>query len=303
MWFKAGVSTSIIVRDLGLKNYDNFKNLDERELYELVGGMRTIDMNKRGVITIGSNVKTPFFPNEKDVEFAKTLSAGILNSAIEGLDSLMRLNSSTKARETKEYVERELVAYKEKLDSVENEIEIFQRENNVLELENQTSALVGRAIDIGQELAIAEIELNLARITYREGSPQLKMLQNKYENLKEQYLQMQGGGISEKDRIAIPFEKVPSLIRKYTNLVREQKILAQVIIFLETQRHQEAIQEKKDVQIVKVLDEAKPPLKKTSPKTVMTMIFTLFLFSALSVIFLLLYAVIKGKVYLTEKGN
>lgn len=93
---------------------------------------------------------------------------------------------------------------------------------------------------------------------------------------------------------AIPLEKVPSLIREYANLLREQKILEQVAIFLETQKYTETIQEATEIPGVDVLDYPTIPLSHSSPNRKILLIFT-FIFSLIISFGIVIYRGYKSK--------
>ena len=153
-------------------------------------------------------------------------------------------------------------------------MQAFQSENKVFSLDDQMTAIVDNAVNIGTELAAAEIELALTQHDFQSGSPQTLFLEKKIKSLQEQYERVQTGGLVTTDGFSIPFDKVPDLMRRYGNLVRDIKIKEQINAYLESQRLQEQIQEAKDVPTVVELDTAIPPRKRTSPARALMVFFT-----------------------------
>lgn len=287
-----------VVEDAELRKYELFQFDNDYLLYDFVRSLVQVYVDKSGIILINCNLKTSYFPSKSDTDTIANLSSQILNSAIKGLDRILIERSLSSAKASKEYIQSEIITYRNQLDSIELHLVEFQKAHNILEIEDQVKAIVQQAIDVGSLMAEAEIQMNLASIEFDEKSPTYNMYNQKYQLLRNQYNQIQQGGINEQDAFSIPLNDVPELIKDFTNLYRDKKILEQVIIFLETQKHQEAIQEKRDVPIVKVLDYALTPTEKYSPKRKIMLIVTVFSSFLLSILTLVGISLYKGKLYL-----
>ena len=148
---------------------------------------------------------------------------------------------------TKDFIGTEIDNYTAKLDSVEREIETFQKANKVLEIDEQTKAILQQANQVAVELAKAEVDYALAQQLYAENSQNLDLMRKNLYKIREIYSKVQQGGITGNDGFSIPLENLPTLVREYTNLMRTKEIYEQVLIYLQTQYFQEAIQEKRDV--------------------------------------------------------
>lgn len=254
-----------VIKKCKLKDYPEFSKLSNEQLVDIVKEIFVVDINRSGLLVISGTAKTGYFANSSDKIKASKLSAELTNAAIEALDMIVRNRSVSNAKQSRIYIEKALTDFRLKLDSIEQKLEKFQKENKVIKIEEQTEALVKQAIEIGSELAKAETDLNLAKREYAPNSSVLKQLEANVRFLREQYSKVQSGGISSGDEFSIPFNNIPSLARIYANLFRDRKIYEQVILYLETQRHQEAIQESRDVPVVEVLDKAYPPESQSAP--------------------------------------
>ena len=105
----------------------------------------------------------------------------------------------------------------------------------------------------------------------------MKAAEATVQNIRNQYLRLQSGGLLGSDDFSFPLSDLPKLFRKYLNLMRDKKIMEQVNLYLETQRYQEAIQEQSDVPTIEPLDRAVPPLKRESPSQRIVLIFAIFM--------------------------
>lgn len=296
-YLKSREVAKTIVDTLKLRNHPWFEVPNEELLYWNVSQLLNVEIKRSGLILITTRIATPYFASKKDVEQAKKLSADIANSAIAALDLLNQRKTISKAKRKRQFIERMLVEKKTILDSIDSELEKFRQKNKVIEIDEQSKVILGSAVTVGAELAKAEIELSLKQQEYEPNSPMLKPFKEKVENLRRQYQKIQRGGISSSDDFSIPLNEVPTLIRVYTNLMRDQKILESVNMYLETQKYQEAIQEESDVPTVEPLDKAHPPLLRVSPNRKIMILLAALISSILTFTGIVIYAFRKGKIY------
>ena len=284
-----------IVGKCELKNIKAFQQQNENVLYDMVSDLIETESNRSGLMFVTTKIATPYFPSGKDKSSAAELAAKISNAAVEGLDYINREKSNIKARKKKNFISRVLQDNKRKLDSVDADLEKFQKENKLVAIDDQTKAILENIVGIGIELSKAEVELGIIQQQYEANAPQVKAYQRQVDDLRKQYEKTQAGGLIPSDKFSIPLDNVPNLVRNYTNLIRDQKILTQLIMYLETQKYQEAIEEESDIPTVQVLDEAFPPYKKASPSRLIMLVLALFLSSFFGVAYIILRAYWKGR--------
>jgi len=292
----------LVVEDLELVKKLDFKpDNNIEDLYTGVSNMLKVELKRSGLITITSFASTSYFPNTENKEEAAKLSADIVNSAIKALDVINRTKTMTKAKKKRQFIEKMLVKKGAELDSIDALVEDFRKSNQIFSIDDQNQALIQNAIKIGAELAEAEIELNLRRIEYEENSPIVAVAKQKYNQLSDQFNRLQQGGIIPNDKLSIPLENVPNLIRQYQNLMRDQKIIEQIKLYLETQRYQEAIQEESDVPTVEALDYAQVPKYRIAPKRKVMFIFAFFLSLIGSSVFVIVRGIYQGHLLVKKK--
>ena len=262
---------------LKLENNPLYKDIEPEILYDMINKSIEIKVNRSGLIMLTAEASTSYFPNSDDMKKASKLSADIANFAISGLDHLSRSKSVSKAKRKRIYIERMLAEKKVLLDSIDNEIEKFQKSNKVLEIDEQAKAILSASAEIGSNLGKAEAELAMKKFDYNSNSPSVKAAEATVQNIRNQYLRLQSGGLLGSDDFSFPLSDLPKLFRKYLNLMRDKKIMEQVNLYLETQRYQEAIQEQSDVPTIEPLDRAVPPLKRESPSQRIVLIFAIFM--------------------------
>lgn len=287
-----------IIKKNNLNEYELFDYDNKHELIDNVRKNIISDVSKSGITDVSYSLKTGWFPSKTEADKIAKLTSVIVNSAVEGLDSVLKSQSISAAKQSKIYVNQELKNYTKRLDSIELEIQNFQQKNNVLEISEQTNALVEQSLNISKEYAISEVEYNIAKNIYSDNSPQLKAYKEKFNILKNQYSNIQKGTLVPTDSFTLPLDSLPSFIRVYYDLMRKREIMEHVIIYLQTQYFQEAIQEQKDIPVVEVLDEARVPYKRTSPARALMVLVGSVISFILVVLIIIINAVYKGRLYL-----
>jgi|APTNR8051073442_1049403.scaffolds.fasta_scaffold05563_4 uncharacterized protein involved in exopolysaccharide biosynthesis len=263
-----------------------FKEYEKQDVIGLIPSLFEVEVEKSGIIMLSGFIPTGYLPNDKEKQAAAELSYKLTNVAIDALNEVLVEKNSSTAKNSRMYVENEIRKYKIQLDSVSTELETFQSDNKVLALEEQTTAIVSQVIELNSLLTETKTKLNLAKIQYAENSPQITALQSQVDFLQRQSNELQAGN---NDEFSISLNKVPNLTRKYLELFRDKTILMNVLTYLETQKHQEAIQEEKDIPVVQVLDTAIQPKNKYSPSRGKILFISLFIST---VIVLLLFLIL-----------
>ncbi len=279
-----------IIDSLQLQKTSFFRKLPRAKLIEELSLSIKPLVDKSGVIYTSVSLWTGFFPSKSLKDSAALLSKQIANYSIYALDYILRQRTNNVSGKTKDFISGEIIVYSKKLDSIQKQIENFQTQNKVLELEEQTKAIVGQANELAVELAKAEVEMNLANNLYSDNSQTTRILKQNYSVLKSQFDKIQTGGLTANDKFSIPLNEIPSLIRQYTNLIRDQKLYEQILAYLKTNYFQEAIQEKKDVPQIDVLDWAVKPYEKNFPSYSLLLIVGSIIILTITIIYILFKA-------------
>ncbi|MFA7325069.1 MAG: Wzz/FepE/Etk N-terminal domain-containing protein [Candidatus Kapaibacterium sp.] len=271
---------------LELKDNILFEKYEKEAVIGYIPTLFEVEVEKSGIIMLSGYIPTGYLPNDKEKLAAAELSFKLTNVAIDALNEVLVEKNSSTAKNSRMYIENEIRKYKIQLDSVSTELETFQSTNKVLALEEQTAAIVSQVIELNSLLTETKTKLNLAKIQYAENSPQISALQSQVDFLQKQSNDLQAGN---EDEFSISLSKVPNLTRRYLELYKDKTILMSVLTYLETQKHQEAIQEEKDIPVVQVLDTAIQPKNKYSPSRGKILFISIFI---ATVIVLLLFLVL-----------
>jgi len=277
-------NSKYIIDKLRLDTISVYKKMTNEDRISFVMSTMAVVVEKSGMVVITTTIPTNYLPNKQNEKFYANLSALITNTALEGLDYHVRTKSTSTARKSKEYIEIEIVKYKIKLDTINQQYLDFQNKNKILDLEEQGKAIVQQAIEVGSELSKAQTELEMVKFQRNANTETVKTLQMQVETLKNRYMAIQRGGLTGDDDFAIALNKIPELTRQYTTIYRDKKILEQVVIYLETQRFQEALQAEKDLPVVEPLDKAIIPERRFSPNRGLVTIVSLFVGFVISLV-------------------
>ncbi len=250
-----------VINKYNLMNYYDVDN--EVKAAKKLDENLNVDLSKEKIISLSVTVTTPLFPLfTGKISETKNLSANLSNCFVEALDSLNREKLNSKARQNRMFIGQQLLFTKAKLDSVENELTLFEEKNKAISLPQQVSAAINAAAGLRTEIVKSEIEIGSMENDLRENNKSLIALKEKLSQLKDQYSKME---LDNQDYL-LNFKNYPELGTKLADLLREVKIQNEVYAMLQQQYYKEKIQENKDIPTVQVLDAAIPPLSASSPR-------------------------------------
>ncbi|MCI0530565.1 MAG: Wzz/FepE/Etk N-terminal domain-containing protein [candidate division Zixibacteria bacterium] len=242
-----------VIQAEGLMAYYDLKSLEltTREL----GDHLQVSVGDEGIVTIAFEDKN----REK--------AASVANTVALKLDQINRLTSSSRAKNSRIFIEGRLDRSKIELAAAEESLKVFQQKNSAMALDQQTIATIQTAADLNAQLVLVELDLNVLSKNV-EDSPQVRQLRLRKEELEKQLQKLEKGTGSTKTPgvLGIPFDKVPGISLEYARLFREVKIQETIFDLLTAEFEKAKIEESKDTPTIQVLDRAVPPERKSRPK-------------------------------------
>jgi uncharacterized protein involved in exopolysaccharide biosynthesis len=203
-------------------------------------------------------------------------AALVANLYIEELDRINRMANSSRARNTRLFIEQRMEKTQKDLIQAEEDLRGFQEEHKTISLDEQMKTAIQAAADLKAEMLLNEIELNVLSQNLSPSHPQIQQLKTRISQIGKQLEKLQFGDqntSSEKDKILdVPFSEVPKLGLELARLTRDLKIQEAIFELLSSQYEQAKIQEAKDTPTIQVLDRAVPPEKRSRPKRAMMVI-------------------------------
>ena len=234
----------------------------------------TIILNEQGIIEISVELQ--------DAE----LAAQVANAYALELDRVNTEKSVSKAKNSRLYVEEQLKITEQNLQKAAKELAAYQSQFKALDLQEQTKVAIEKAGEIKGTIIAKEVELQLALQIMKADNPAALRLQAEVNELRKQFEHLQFGNsvaLEDQKDYFIPFSDVPEVGVRLAELIREAKVQETVWQLLNQQYYSAKIQEARDTPTVQVLDEAKPPERRTKPQRALLVLVASFLTMMFSV--------------------
>jgi len=215
----------------------------------------------------------------------KERAANMANAFVEFLDNYNRTSSVEQAQRTREFIEGMLRENRGRLEQAANELKEFRQEHRAVELTEQTRVTVEAIARLESEQTQLEIERGILDDFSMPDEVQMRQNEARLREIGRQLAELRGGGADgQNDSVAfLPLSEIPGLALTLADLTREVMVQEKVYEFLSGQLEEARIQEARDLESVRVLDAAVPPLKKSRPRRSVICILTVLLALAGSV--------------------
>ncbi len=280
-----------VVDSLRLESSIVFSGQSRDEIVRSLDKAIAVEIFKTGKVAVEIQVGTHWFPSSDEIDSARQLTARIANAFTAELDRMNRATSTMRARRTRAYLERVISQTILATSRLQDSLQSFQQDNNVLGLREQLELMAANSSAVGTELAKERMTLALMEQEFQSNSPQVRLQRQKVETLERQFEMVQSGGMVSSDELSIPAGKMPALSREYLNLMRDLKTNEQVLAYLQSQRMQEVVQEERDVPTIVLLDTAEVPTSRSSPSRLLMLMVATF---AVTALYLLLVPMVDG---------
>lgn len=214
---------------------------------------------KSGVITITVRDRDP------------RRAAAIARAYVEELDRVVAQVTTSSARRERIFIEQRLIAVKQDLDNASHDFSQYASQNTAINIEAQGKATVEAAARLEGELIAATSELEGLKQIYTRDNVRVRSLQSRADELRSQLHKIGGDSADPPEGKAGTQQELPSIRQlpllgvRWADLYRETKIQETVYEMLTQQYELAKIEEAKEIPVVKVLDTADLPEKKSFP--------------------------------------
>jgi len=238
-------------RDDAIKKLDDRTDVDEDR--------------KSGVITIDVS--------DRNRERARQMAAAYVDE----LNHLLAEVSTSAARRERMFVEQRLVSVQKDLQAAEKDLSEFASKTTVLDVKEQTKAMVESEAVMQAQLIAAESELQGMEQIYTPSNVRVRAVRARVEELRRQLhliagkQQEPGVGrdtVTSSDTVEDLYptiRRLPILGVTWVDLYRRARIQEAVFELLTKQYELARIQEAKEIPTIKVVDIADLPEKKSFP--------------------------------------
>ncbi|MBN1153342.1 hypothetical protein JXB12_00325, partial [candidate division KSB1 bacterium] len=165
-----------------------------------IGKKVTVAATKEGVIRISVELGNP------------KLAADVANKFVESLDKVNKEKYTSRAKNSRIYIENQLKLTESKLSDAADALARFKEQYKAVSLEDQTRTAIEKAGEIKGNIIAKEVELGVALQTMKTDNVYIIQLRKEIEELQKQYNYLQFGdslSVKDKEEFYIPFSDVP----------------------------------------------------------------------------------------------
>ena len=200
-------------------------------------------------------------------------AAQMAQAYVEELDRLVAEVSTSSARRERIFIEQRLQTVKADLDTASQQFSDYASKNTTIDVTEQGKAMVEAAARLNGELIAAKSELLGLEQIYTPNNARVRSVRARVDELQRQLHQLSGeipgsaadSAASNAQQDFPSIRKLPQLAVKWTDLYRQTKIQETVYELLTQQYELAKIEEAKEIPVVKVLDLADVPERKSFP--------------------------------------
>lgn len=244
---------------------------------------------KSGIISITVTDRSP----ERATQLARAY--------VESLNELMAALNTSAAHRERLFIEDRLKAVKQDLDAASKDLSEFSSKNLTLDVKEQGKAMMESTAALAGQLIAAESQLSGLEQIYTANNVRVRSLQARISELRRKLSQLRGsdqdsasGADATPDDFGISIAKLPTLGVTYYDLYRRVKIQETVFEVLTKQYELAKVEEAKELPTIKVLDEARLPEKKSSPKRMLMTLAGAFVAAFSAIVFVMISARLRG---------
>lgn len=216
----------------------------------------------------------------------KFLSAKIANYVVSELDRYNKTERLTKAKESRQLLEKRINEINSEVDILKEEIKNFQSQHNVLDLEQQTKAIVESYTSLESDRIKKEIELDLLKINFDQNDSRLSSKNDEIQQIKKAIAKIESS--SGNAKYFLTLDNVSDLYKKYYTYETKIKIFEKVMEYIYPQYELSKLEESKEATTLQIIEEAVPAGIRSWPKRALLCIIV-FMLSFVSLILLVIF--------------
>jgi uncharacterized protein involved in exopolysaccharide biosynthesis len=248
--FKSRNVTDAVIKRLDLQKVYKTKSFEGTR--GRVRGAVKFKTGKDGTITVAASGSDP------------QLTAQLANTFVEEMSRRSSQLYLTKTSTERSFLEKRLIEVRKELNAAEDLLKTFQEKHKILKADGQAAVAVEGIARLRLDIVNKEVQLATLRNSMTDESIEVKALQAAIAKLKGQLAAMSATGGS--DNVIPSTGNVPGIMSEFHRLAREVKTLDSVFDQLSKQYELAKVNESRDSGSVQVIDEAIPPIMKSSPK-------------------------------------
>jgi tyrosine-protein kinase Etk/Wzc len=254
---KSGTIRGAIIQKYDLKK--EFKCKRMSDTYDRLEEITQISVTPEGIIKVSVTYKN------------KQLATDIANSYFEELDKFNTETAMTLGKKFRIFVENRLAENIDSLAKAEEDLRNFQEKNRTVALDVEIQAAIQTIAQLKSQIIALEVQKGAWSASGRSDNPFLSNIERELQALRRQLAKIESGSkIQEKQGFgagfSVPFTNLPLVSLEYARLLRDVKVQEAIYELLTQQYEQAKIMELKDTPTIQMLDQAKPPDRRSFPR-------------------------------------
>ena len=218
----------------------------------------------------------------------KYLSTDIANYYWQKLEKYNLETRMSKGRQKRVFLEARVNRVQAVIDSLSQNFLSFQKENNVILLDEQTKVIVKQYSELITEKYRKDLELELARSFSDSNNPGIKKLILENQVITKKIFELENID-TENFKYVLSLESIPDKAYEYANLKMNLELQEKIFSFIYPQYEQAKIEEIKDLPTIEIIDKAVPAGLRSKPKRARFCIVAFFMAIILSSILVYIY--------------
>jgi LPS O-antigen subunit length determinant protein (WzzB/FepE family) len=224
-----------------------------------------ISASKDGVISISVEDRQSFWFSKASASNAsRQRAADLANGYVLELEELTKTLAVTEAGKRRKFFDRETKMASDDLANAESELKKTQERTGLILLDPQSRAMIESVSALRARVAAQEVIVQSMQTFAADQNPDLVRALKELAALKEQLDRLEGGG-GKRSFADVPIENIPTAGLEYYRKLRDVKYRETLFELLAKQYEAAKIDEARDAMIIRRLDVAAPPEKKTGP--------------------------------------
>ncbi len=244
------VADALIDRHGLMDRYKALKRVDARQA---LAAKTRLALDKSGILTIEVDDRDP------------ARAAELANGYVEELHRLTSTLAVTEAAQRRVFFERQLAQAKEKLADAEVALRRAIESGGLVSVDAQSRAAVETVARLRAQVSAKEIQLGAMRSYATEENPDLRRAERELASIRGELARLEAGAGGEAPGAAGAGRAAPGGVANI-RLLREVKYQEAMFEFLAKQYELARVDEGKEAPLVQVIDPARPPERRTSPK-------------------------------------
>jgi uncharacterized protein involved in exopolysaccharide biosynthesis len=218
------------------------------------------------------------------------LAAAIANSYIYHVDKFLKESNMSRGHNMRIFIEKRLATAEAELKQASDSLRSFQEKNKLVSLDDEVRAVIDIYAKLKSELLKKEIELAISEDVSTQDNPFVLSTKREIDQFKSQLNEIETSK-NVKDGFgagfAVSFAKLPTVGQEYARRLRDYKVQEEVYSLLIQQYEQAKILEVRDTPTITILDYARVPERRFTPKRKLIVLFGLVLSLCVSAVYVL----------------